>query len=188
MERMTDHALLRQAVRGDEGAFAALYQRHRDALFTWAWRLTGSAPAAEDLVHDCFVALLKRPERFRFDRGSQLRTYLFGIVRKLSLQRSGRSERELATEDLDGRPSNDRSVIDDLVRAETASLVDSAVADLPYLQREVLVLAQFEEMSGAEIAAIVGVDVGTVKARLHRARENLRIMLAPLNNTERHTP
>ena len=51
-----------------------------------------SGTVAEDLVHDCFVALLKRPERFRADRGSQLRTYLFAMVRNLNLKRFGRSQ------------------------------------------------------------------------------------------------
>jgi len=160
---MTDEALLERAVKRDETAFAALYQRHRDALFTWAWRLTGSGSAAEDLVHDCFVALLKRPDRFHPERGSQLRTYLFATVRNLALKRSGRSKRELASEDIGDAPGSGTSPIEALVRAETASLVDAAVAALPRLQREVLVLATFEEMSAAEIAAVVGADIGTVK-------------------------
>jgi RNA polymerase sigma-70 factor (ECF subfamily) len=185
---MTDEALLEQAAKRDETAFAVLYQRHRDALFTWAWRLTGSATVAEDLVHDCFVALLKRPERFHPDRGSQLRTYLFAMLRNLSLKRSGRSQRELATEDIDDVPDSGTSPLEALARAETASLVDAAVAALPQLQREVLVLAQFEEISASEIAAVVGADIGTVKARLHRARERLRRMLAPMRNKERSTP
>lgn len=185
---MTDEALLEQAAKKDETAFAMLYQRHRDALFTWAWRLTGSETAAEDLVHDCFVALLKRPGQFRPDRGTQLRTYLFAMARNLSLKRFGRSHRELAAADIDDAPDSGTSQFEALAHAETASLVDAAVAALPQLQREVFVLMQFEEMSALEIAALVGADVGTVKARLHRARERLRRTLAPLRNKEGCTP
>jgi DNA-directed RNA polymerase specialized sigma24 family protein len=87
---MTDEDLVERAVKGDETAFAVLYRRHREALFAWAWRLTGSPSVAEDLLHDCFVALLKRPDRFRRDRGSQLRTYLFAMARNLAWKRSGR--------------------------------------------------------------------------------------------------
>ncbi len=175
---MSDEALLDQAANGDETAFAALYQRHRDALFTWAWRLTGSADAAEDLVHDCFVALMKRPRRFRSDEGSQLRTYLFATIRHLSLKRSGRSQRELAAEDVEDAPDGGISALDSLARAETAAVVDAAIASLPRLQREVLVLAALEGMPAAEIATVVGADAGAVKARLHRARETLRKRLA----------
>lgn len=184
---MTDEALLEQAANRDEAAFAVLYQRHRDALFAWAWRLTGSQTVAEDLVHDCFVALLKRPRRFHPERGAKLRTYLFAMVRNLSLKRSGRSHRELATEDIDYVQDGATSPLEELVRADVAGFVDAAVAALPHLQREVLVLAHFEDMSAAEIAAVVGVDLGTVKSRLHRARETLRSMLAPLNK-ERCAP
>ncbi len=185
---MTDEALLERALMRDETAFAALYRRHRDALFAWAWRLTGSPGMAEDLVHDCFVALLKRPDRFRSGRGTQLRTYLFAMVRNLAWKRSGRSQKELAAEDVDDAPGGGASPFESLVRAETARLVDAAVAALPHLQREVLALAAFEEMSASEIAAVVGADVGTVKARLHRARERLRTMLAPLKNQEGCAP
>ena len=88
--------------------------------------------------------------------------------------------------DIDDAPRSGASPIEALVWAETASF--AAVAALPRLQREVLVLATFEEMSAAEIAAVVGADIGTVKARLHRARETLRRILAPLRNQERCTP
>src|SRR5437879_7648875 len=125
---MTDEALLEQAAKRDETAFAVLYQRHRDALFSWAWRLTGSRTLAEDLVHDCFVALIKRPERFHSDRGAQLRTYLFATVRNLTLKQSGKSRKELATDDIDDLPDSATSVLDALVRADTASLVDAALA------------------------------------------------------------
>ena len=185
---MSDEALLEQAVKGDQAAFAALYQRHRDALFRWAWRLTGSEPAAEDLVHDCFVALLKRPGEFQPARRIQLRTYLFAIVRNLNLKRSAKLQREVVTEDIDDALDGAASPFEVLARAETASLVDAAVASLPQLQREVLVLTQFEEMSASEIAAVVSADVGTVKSRLHRARERLRRMLAPLRGKESCTP
>ena len=66
-----------------------------------------------------------------------------------------------------------------LLDEELSAEVRKAVADLPVLQREALILFEYEELSLAEIAAIVGADVGAVKARLHRARAQLRRMLAP---------
>ena len=65
-------------------------------------------------------------------------------------------------------------------RGETAAIVGRAVGALPPLQREVLILSEYEELSLAEIARAVDSGIGTVKSRLHRARENLRRMLAPL--------
>ena len=66
------------------------------------------------------------------------------------------------------------------LKAERSELVAGAMAQLPMLQREAIVLFTFEELSLEEIAKITGVDVGAVKSRLHRARESLRTALAPL--------
>jgi len=68
-------------------------------------------------------------------------------------------------------------------RAETAELVAQAVGLLPPLQREALILAEYEEMTLEEVAKAVDAEVGTVKSRLHRARENLRRILAPLRRS-----
>ena len=86
MDGPSDNALLDAARQGDERAFEVLYRRHRDPVFRFAWRLSGSESAAEDLAHDCFLGLLRAPERFDPDRAS-LRTYLFAAVRNLALKR-----------------------------------------------------------------------------------------------------
>src|SRR5262249_23920938 len=77
-----------------------------------------------------------------------------------------------------------------IVRSDIAQTVAEAVRSLPPLQREVLILAEFEELSLEEIARAVEAEIGTVKSRLHRARENLRRMLAPLkpNDEVRSSP
>jgi RNA polymerase sigma-70 factor (ECF subfamily) len=66
-----------------------------------------------------------------------------------------------------------------LLNAEASEAVRKAVNELPPLQREALILFEYEELSLAEIAEVAGADVGTVKSRLHRARQRLRILLAP---------
>ena len=167
--------LLAQARRGDEAAFLALYQRYRLPAFRFAYRLTSSAAAAEDIVQECFLALLGGAA---FDhRQGALRTYLLGIARHLAWKRVRLVERE--TEEADDR-AGDLDPLRDLLASERAALVERAVAALPLLQREALILFQYEELSMEEIATITGVDVGAVKARLFRARESLRRRLAPL--------
>lgn len=170
-----DPSLLDAARRGDETAFLTLYQRHRIPVFRFAYRLTSSAPAAEDIVQECFLALLGGAG---FDaRQGSLRTYLFGIVRHLALKRARLVERE--TEEADER-AGAFDPLGDLLVAERAALVERAVAALPLLQREALILFEYEELSLEEIAGVNGADVGAVKARLFRARESLRRRLAPL--------
>ena len=66
--------------------FREAYGRHKDVLYRFALRMTGSGAAAEDLVHDCFVALLKNPAAYDIQRGS-LRSFLIGVTRNLALKR-----------------------------------------------------------------------------------------------------
>ena len=181
---VTDERLLERARSGDEAAFLLLYERYRDAMFRFAYRLLGSAESAEDVTHDCFLSLIKQPERFDPERAT-LRTYLYAAVRNLALKQFRRLTSEIAVEDLPEEPRLPdaqhplRRVLDE----ELSHQVSKAIGELPPLQREALVLFEYEELSLAEIAEIVGADVGTVKARLHRARERLRKTLAPYLRT-----
>jgi RNA polymerase sigma-70 factor (ECF subfamily) len=179
---MTEADLVREARRGGEKAFLAIYHRHRSSIFQFAWRLTGSQSVAEDVTQECFLTLV-RGMAFDGDRGG-LRTYLFGIARNLVLRRLRISKRE-AEEAAEAAAPID--VLGDLLKAERSELLAGAIATLSILQREAIVLFTFEELSLLEIAKITGVDVGTVKSRLHRARESLRSALAPLliRDTER---
>ena len=120
------------------------------------------------------MTLLQRPGVFDPNRG-HLRTFLIAIARNLVLKR-WRDQREWEPLDDEQFVAAPLPVADD----DTAIVVAQAVNSLPPLQREVLVLSEYEELSLAEIAQTVESEIGTVKARLHRARENLRRMLAPL--------
>jgi RNA polymerase sigma-70 factor, ECF subfamily len=175
IESRAEADLVRDARHGGEQAFLEIYQRHRSPVFQFTWRLTGSKAAAEDITQECFLALV-RGAAFDGDRGA-LRTYLFGIARNLVLRRLRISERE-AEEAAEAVAPID--VLGDLLAAERSELVTRAVAQLPLLQREAIVLFTFEGFSLEEIATIAGVDSGAVKSRLHRARESLRAALKPL--------
>jgi RNA polymerase sigma-70 factor (ECF subfamily) len=170
-----DARLLAGARRGEEPAFLALYQRHRTPVFRFAWRFTGSVHTAEDVTQECFLALFAGAA-FDPKQGS-LRTYLFGIARHLAMRRVRIEERE-SEEPADAAAPCD--TLGDLIGRERSAVVERAVAALPPLQKEALILFEYEDLSLEEIAEIVGVEVGAVKARLHRARETLRRQLAPL--------
>jgi RNA polymerase sigma-70 factor (ECF subfamily) len=173
-----DSMLLKEARRGDERSFDSLYQRHGRSLFRFAWRLTGSTAAAEDVVQECWVAILQH-DRYREDRGS-VRGYLFGIARNLAFGRLHICDRE-SDEPVEGE--TDSGPFEDVLAAERSEAVARAVAALAPLQREALILFEYEDLSLEEIAQATGVDIGAVKARLHRARETLRRRLAPLMAT-----
>jgi RNA polymerase sigma-70 factor (ECF subfamily) len=171
----SDLGLLEAARQGDESSFLALYRRYRTPLFRFAWRLTGSVATAEDVLQECFLALIEGA-RFDMDRGS-LRAYLFGMARNLALKRIRLAERE--SEELEDAVA-DLDPLEDLLSAERSGVVARAVLALPPFQREALILFEYEELSLEEIAQVGGIEAGAVKARLHRARETLRRQLAPL--------
>jgi RNA polymerase sigma-70 factor (ECF subfamily) len=183
---MTDERLLNRASRGDEAAFLLLYERHRDAVFRFAYRLLGSTGLAEDITQDCFLSLLRQPGRFDSTRAS-LRTYLLAAARNLSFKQFRNAGHDVAVEELTDelRMPVGEEPLSRLLDEELSSEVRRAVESLPPLQREALVLFEFEELSLAEIAEVVGADTGTVKARLHRARQRLKRILAPYMNTSR---
>jgi RNA polymerase sigma-70 factor (ECF subfamily) len=158
--------------------FQAVFDEHKDAVYRFAWRMSGSPAAAEDITQDAFVSLLRHPDRFDAARGT-LRAFLLGIARNLALKR-WRAEHRFESLDDDaviGAPV-------DLDRGEVGDIVGRAVQALRPLQREVVILAEYDGLTLAEIAQAVDADVGTVKSRLHRARENLRRLLAPLRRRQ----
>jgi len=185
-ERKTDELLLESAGAGDGAAFQQLYERHRNAVFRFAYRLSGSVENAEDLTHDCFLSLIKRVASFDPARAS-LRTYLLAATRNLWLKQWRTLGRESSLDEFD---ENDfiavsKAPLGSLLDNEMSLKVGEAVAALPPLQREALVLFEYEGLSLSEIASMVGSDVGAVKARLHRARERLRRALQPYLNSNR---
>ncbi|HVS20347.1 MAG TPA: sigma-70 family RNA polymerase sigma factor [Pyrinomonadaceae bacterium] len=177
-DQLTDERLLEQAADGDGTAFQILYERYRDPIFRFAYRLLGSTEAAEDVAHDCFLSLIKEPGRFDSTRAS-LRTYIYAAARNLAAKRYNTFGRETAIEGLadELRMSDRHEPIRLVLDNELATEVARAIASLPPLQREALVLFEYDELSLAEIAAVVGADSNTVKGRLFRAREKLRARL-----------
>ena len=179
-ERTTDELLLQKAVDGDQAAFLELYDRYRQPIFRFAYRLLGSVELAEDVTHDCFLSLIRKPENFRPERAS-LKTYLYAASRNLALKHFRNKGREAGMDELTQEPQDSprREPLRRLLDEELADRVREAVFSLPPLQREALILFEYEGLSMNEVAEIAGTDAGAIKARLYRAREGLRRSLKP---------
>jgi RNA polymerase sigma-70 factor (ECF subfamily) len=179
-ERPTDEVLLERAGKGDQAAFLELYDRHRQPIFRFAYRLLGEVGIAEDVTHDCFLSLIRKPENFRPERAS-LRTYLFAAARNLALKHFRNSGRETGLDEMTEEPqlSPRQGPLRKLLDEELATEVRKAVFSLAPLQREALILYEYEGLSLNDIAEITGADVGAVKGRLYRARERLKSILRP---------
>ena len=161
-----------------DAEFREAYQRNKDVLYRFARRMSGSPSEAEDIVQDAFVELWRNASRFNPQRGS-LRSFLIGVTSNL-IRRRLRSDRPY--DELEDDSSLCGPI--DLASLERAEMIARAVAALPPLQRETLILAEYEEMSLEEIGCATHANLAAVKSRLHRARENLRRMLAPLLETK----
>ena len=179
-ERLTDELLLKKAGEGDQAAFLELYDRYREPIFRFAYRLLGAVEVAEDVTHDCFLSLIRKPENYRPERAS-LKTYLYAAARNLALKHFRSQGRETGLDEVAEEPkeSSRRGPLHRLLDEELAARVREAIFSLPPLQREALILFEYEGLSMIEVAEVAGTDVGAVKARLYRAREGLRRMLRP---------
>jgi RNA polymerase sigma-70 factor (ECF subfamily) len=170
----SDDELLLRLRNGDEQAFTALYRRRQGSIYRFALHMSGSPAAAEDIVQEVFLALLREECGFDPERGT-LSGYLFGIARKLVLRNleRGRSNVPLEAE-TDEMAPRELAVIDDplagLTRHEAIEALRRAVQALPRRYREVVVLCDLEELDYADAAVALGCPIGTVRSRMHRAR------------------
>src|SRR4051794_13773570 len=150
------------ARNGDETAFLQLFDEHHPPLYRFAHRLTGSAADAEDVVQECFLELLRPNCSYNPER-TPLRTHLFGVVRNQSLKRLHRNSR---TGECCSEPADAQSPESLALQTELKSVVAGAVMQLPESQRDVLILAHYEQMPLIEIAALLELETTAVKSRL----------------------
>lgn len=142
--------------------------------------MVGQAELAEDITQECFLVIIREPQRYDAHRGD-IKTYLFSIARNLAFKRYRDDHGALqADEDRAG------SIADRTMDQELSVVVAQMVSQLPDLQREALILFEFEGFQLNEISQIVNADVGVVKSRLHRARERLKRVLGPYRKVGAH--
>ena len=183
-------ALLKRAARGDELAFLALYQKHRSPLYRYALRMTGSPWAAEEIVQEVFLLLIREPHKYQSERG-ELGAFLFGVARNRVMKHLEKTPRELSLDVMNSDGSTWREPEDPLTpmmiieKAERIEQVRDAVLGLPAEFREAVVLCELEEMSYEEAAHACGCPIGTIRSRLHRGRALLLAKLELLRDVPR---
>ena len=182
----TDDELLLRLRSGDDEAFTALYRRRQAAIYRFALHMSGSAPVAEDVTQEVFLALIRDECGYDPERGS-LSAYLFGIARKLVLRHLERGRLNIALEseeDESGFPelAVQDDPLADLTHQEGLEALRQAVLALPRRYREVVILCDLEELDYADAAIALGCPIGTVRSRLHRARALLLEKLSAERN------
>ena len=168
--------LIERLRAGDRDAIAQTYVAYQVPIRSFARRLVGDPTAAEDIVHDTFVAL---PRAMRAYRGeSPLRAFLIGVaVNHARRHIRSAMRRRRATERLGERDALQPRTVDateTLARKRLAEKLWAALDELPLDQRVVFVLCEAEQRTSVEVAEIVGAPEGTVRTRLFHAKRKLR--------------
>jgi RNA polymerase sigma-70 factor (ECF subfamily) len=150
-----------------------VYRKHQATIFRFARLMTGCNAAAEDVVQEVFLTLMRDPSRYDA-RQSRLTTYLYGIARRQTRRRLLRERRFVA---IGGSAVHDQAaggdVDDELARRSDMRALRQAILALPSRYREALVLCDLQDVSYADAAETLGCPVGTIRSRLHRARQLL---------------
>lgn len=171
-----DHDLLQRMKAGDEEAFIQIYRSRHTAIHSFALQMCGSLSVAEDVTQEVFLAFMRDVDKYDPARGS-LSAYLYGMARNIALDflKRGRADVPIGEPGMEtaSRLAGPDDPLSDLTRAEAVESLRRAVLALPPHYREVLVLCDLNEMDYANAAGVLGCAVGTVRSRLHRAREML---------------
>ena len=172
-----DDALLAQRIRsGDRDALGELYDRYASVAMATALRVVADRQQAEDIVHDAYVAVWQKIDRFDPMRGS-LRAWLLTVVRNRCIDRLRASRPSVTIEDADAQSllrSSANPTWEAAIAQRSAAELRLALQQLPAEQREAIELAYFGGNTYREIATLTGVPLGTANGRLRLALAKLR--------------
>lgn len=184
-----DKLLIEACLAGNTEAFGVLVQRYQDRLYPTVFRLTGCADDAHDLLQDAFLRAYEKLAKFQGE--SSFYTWVYRIAVNLAL--SGRRRKRPVLHLHHGSGSGSRGAGIDppyeaadsdpsapIERAERERLIQEALNALGPDHRAVVIMKEFDGLHYEEIGAILGIPVGTVRSRLHRARSELRGRLQAL--------
>lgn len=185
---LPDEELMVEYRQGTIRAFEVLLERHRRPVFNFLYRFVGNPSAAEDLLQEVFLRVVRNADSYRAN--SKFTTWLYTIARNLAIDQTRRRKHQRAVSldrplregdertthlDMlaDARPGSDQ----DLADRQFASSLYRALEGLPEEQREVFLLREYHGLPFKEISDVVGVPVNTVKSRMRYALEGLRRQL-----------
>jgi len=184
---LTDEQLVERAQAGDRGALGELLERYERRTYNLAFRLMGNHADACDAAQEALVRVCIRLHNFRGD--SAFSTWLYRVVTNTCLDELRRRGRGRHASLDDGLQMEEGTVprqaadeaqgpVEYAERHEVQAAVQRAIARLPYEYRVVVILRDIQDLSYQEIATVLDTTLGTVKSRLHRARQALRTIIA----------
>jgi RNA polymerase sigma factor (sigma-70 family) len=186
---LRDGQLVELVAQKDAGALEALYDRYGRAAYSLARRILTEETLAQDVVQEVFLSLWRDARRFDAGRGT-VATYLLSMThhRAVDVVRREENLRRWRTSDegLELEPDPKARVEDEVEASERRAEVRAALAELPAAQREALLLAYFGGYTQREVAALMGVPLGTVKTRMAAGMRKMKEALQDAGREEQH--
>jgi RNA polymerase sigma-70 factor (ECF subfamily) len=176
--------LVERCQRGDRAAFEEIFMLYRDDVFRFAFLVVRDASLAQDVVQEAFLKVFRSIAKFQFRSSFKSWLYRVAVNEAITILRRRKIKEELAPAPGAARetgvasPARAWQPEEAALDSEERRLLHFAIDQLDPVHRSVVVLKYFHEFSDTEIAAIIGCPPGTVKSRLHRARELLRHYMA----------
>ncbi|MEN6425165.1 MAG: sigma-70 family RNA polymerase sigma factor [Phycisphaerales bacterium] len=173
---MEDRLLILRFKRGSTEALCRIYEKYEGVMLTVAAGLLNDVNAAQDMVHDVFVALAQSPERLRLS--GSLRSYLTTCVANRARDRLRAGKRRVTSLGETEPESDERAMpLGRAIRDEELRRLAETLATLPYEQREVIILHLKGEVTFREIADIQDVSINTIQSRYRYGIDKLRSLL-----------
>jgi RNA polymerase sigma-70 factor, ECF subfamily len=176
MDTMNEEKLIQDLRAGSPEALRLLYESHKDGLFTLARGLLGDASAAEDVVHDVFVGFVESLHKYHVNGG--LRAYLATSVANRARDRLRAVKRHAAKAAcVEGNDESGEVPETQAILQEETQRLKQALVQLPYEQREVVLLHLQGDLTFQKIAELQGVSLSTAQGRYRYGLEKLRSLL-----------
>lgn len=169
-----DIELLRSIASGDSTALDMLYARHGRAILSYLKAYLNNPQIAEEVLQDVMMAVWENAARFRGD--SKVRTWLLVIARNRALNTRRKLVPNIVPLD-ENIDIHDTGPLEKVERKSQQEMMKQAINRLPEQHKEILVLVFYHQLSNLEVSEVLGINPGTVKSRLHRAKEALRRVL-----------
>jgi RNA polymerase sigma-70 factor (ECF subfamily) len=175
-----DHVLLQRAADGDSDALLALYKRYANLVYSMAWRVLQDVGLAEEVTQDVFVKLWRHGERYDPGRG-RFSAWLLSVTRFAAIDRLRQEGRRPMLADVDSGAPDGPEAVESLIATDHESWergqhLRLLLEQLPTEQRQAVELAYFGGLTHSELAAHLGLPLGTVKGRLRLGLERLRVL------------
>jgi len=184
---LRDGQLVELVAQQDAGALEALYDRYGRAAYSLARRILTEETLAQDVVQEVFLSLWRNARRFDAGRGT-VATYLLSMTHHRAVDVVRREEKlrrwRTSDEGLELAPDPKARVEDEVEASERRAEVRAALKDLPDPQRQALLLAYFGGYTQREVAALVGVPLGTVKTRMAAGMRKMKEALSDAGREE----